>query len=50
MTNVLDLVFKEHSGKLEGTSLEKNQLDAKLHESEELLHHLMSQFFHDVYG
>ena len=50
MMDVLDLVLEKHSGKLEGTSPEKNQFDAELHESEELLYHLMRQFFHDVYG
>ena len=44
------MVFKKYSGKLEGTSLRKNQLDARLHGSEELLCHLMSQFFHDFHG
>ena len=50
MTNVLDLIFKEHSGKLKGTSPRKNRLDTGLHGSEELLHYLMSQFFYDVHG
>jgi len=50
MTNILDLVFKKHSGKFEGTSPRKSQFDAGLHGSEELLYHLMSQFFHNVHG
>jgi len=49
MMNVLDLIFKKHSDELEGTSPGKNQFDAGLHGGEELLYHLMSQFFHDVY-
>jgi len=48
--NVFYLIFKEHWGKLERTSPRMNQLDTRLHESKELLHHLMIQFFHDVYG
>jgi len=50
MTNVLDFLFKKYLGKVEGTFPEKNQFDAGLHGTKELLHHLMSQFFHDVHG
>ena len=44
MTNILDLIFKKHSGKLEGTSPRKNQFDVGLHGGKELLYHLMSQY------
>jgi len=50
MLDVLDLIFKKHSGKLEGTSPEKNQFDAGPHGGEELLYHLMCQLFHDIHG
>jgi len=37
MTDVLNLIFKRHSGKLEGTSPKENQFDAGPHGGEELL-------------
>jgi len=50
MTDVLNLIFKKHPSKLEETSPGENQFDAEPHGGEELLYHLMRQFFHNVHG
>ena len=50
MTDVLNLLFKKHLSKFEGTSPGENQFDVGPHGGEELLYHLMCQFFHDVHG
>jgi len=50
MTDILNLVFKKHSGKLKGTSPGENWFDAGPHGGEYLLYHMMCQFFHDVHA